>query len=657
MVRTRYECSVLCLTSVAVQLSSAHSVVLYLRPASSSIAEGIDVEIRGKAAMITETIEQLAWLAAALRPPSEDTSLSISHVEFRITASPPEQPFILSELFLLPLQPESNSSTDLGDCWTPLFDKSVLAWGFPVMDRAEGFGIELPFHLMATMVGVRRPVEFEGGIVLRSNSETIFPIAKLSSGIQWHRVEGAEPTLFLMTIKSYPQWFQTKSLADLTEARTFLGYCSRAQVRLGTGISDVQPSGVPRDRNWIRLGEEIGLNLTLRLPWVASFGASPKILLPKSQWNQIKNKEIGYKQSLQRSKHTPLLFYDSGTRTGWLVPELSVILHLSLASLANIDPRPKSIKKLHYAKPQADGGAAALEAIESCDKVILWQKKEDEDKPHLFLDVVMNYMELFQNRKKEQELKLHSGELSASLGMRGWDFVDLRDNAYFFSPRELPPPRRSVPNWWSIGKDFRMLVIFGRNLGQPITPDRSQIGVCSAWTSPPSNKELLVATVVCLLALCRPFQADLPDYKLTDELVWHRPQPSRLFEECSSGCNPIQKAWAIGPLSYIRHRLRRPNNPGQLELRGAVIFGKRKAVAEHIRAHAPCRPLEQIPSEPWSVGVLLPGSKMFSLTILAVVVLLSLFLTCVLKLQLRKIDTRDFSVLRVRRLDGSRASN
>jgi hypothetical protein len=136
-----------------------------------------------------------------------------------------------------------------------------------------------------------------------------------------------------------------------------------------------------------------------------------------------------------------LLLYDSSTRTGWLVPELSLILHLSLANVATLNPQPKSVKKLHYAKLLANGGAAALVAINSCDQVVLWQKKEAENKECKFMDVVMHYIALFKNRKQEEELKKAFYKLSASLHLRGWDFVDMRDNAYFFSPRSLATPR------------------------------------------------------------------------------------------------------------------------------------------------------------------------------------------------------------------------
>jgi hypothetical protein len=103
------------------------------------------------------------------------------------------------------------------------------------------------------------------------------------------------------------------------------------------------------------------------------------------------NEDIEYKQSLQGSRRTPLLFYDAGTRIGWLVPELSVILHLALANVGTIQPLPRSARRLQYAEPMANGGATALAAIHRCDQVVLWNRRENENRPYRFMDVLMHY--------------------------------------------------------------------------------------------------------------------------------------------------------------------------------------------------------------------------------------------------------------------------
>jgi hypothetical protein len=172
---------------------------------------------------------------------------------------------------------------------------------------------------------------------------------------------------------------------------------------------------------------------------------------------------------------------------------------------------------------------------------------------------------------------------------------------------------RKTPNWWEIGKRFQTLVIFGRNLRQVIMPDRTQ-RVCSAWVSPPPDVGLLVATVFCLQALGH---SALPNYKLTEELVWNRPQPSRLFEECMGGCNPTQKARKSGFFASARHKFTAPNHPGVLNQEGAVVFGKKKAVAAYVQTQPPCYPLEILAPAPWLNRILIPNIQTHSSILVA----------------------------------------
>jgi hypothetical protein len=117
------------LTLEAVQFTPEHSIIL--NRVSDSSTHALDVEVSGKPQKIIESMEQLAWVGAALKPSLTTDVVSSFHVEFRITTRPPKSPYFLSEIELLPLQPEKVTPTELETCWTSLFDRSVLAWGFP----------------------------------------------------------------------------------------------------------------------------------------------------------------------------------------------------------------------------------------------------------------------------------------------------------------------------------------------------------------------------------------------------------------------------------------------------------------------------------------------------------------------------------------------
>jgi hypothetical protein len=98
---------------------------------------------------------------------------------------------------LLPLQ-RLEPSKDL--CWYPLLRGTVIAHYFPVPLRKQEKGMELPFHLMQTLVGDLYPMSHAGGIYLLGHSRLLFPTAKSNQGtIQWHleatedRRQGIEP--------------------------------------------------------------------------------------------------------------------------------------------------------------------------------------------------------------------------------------------------------------------------------------------------------------------------------------------------------------------------------------------------------------------------------------------------------------------------------
>jgi hypothetical protein len=58
---------------------------------------------------------------------------------------------------------------------------------------------------MATIAAIRYLLKFQGSIILKSKSETLFPVAKLSCGIQWHCIEGVGTKQLLDTAKLFPQ--------------------------------------------------------------------------------------------------------------------------------------------------------------------------------------------------------------------------------------------------------------------------------------------------------------------------------------------------------------------------------------------------------------------------------------------------------------------
>ncbi len=338
------------------------------------------------------------------------------------------------------------------------------------------------------------------------------------------------------------------------------------------------------------LGDEVSANLNVRVPWVSG-NVGTKILLPKSQMQRIEATELGYERALQRSSRTSAIYYDCSSKIGWLIPELSLILHLVYAVLLEKFPKLEALRRIPYAKPDADGSEAALAAIKYCESVVLWKKLGEDKKEYQFKDLVDFYLSLFDNRKESMRLRIEHNELRADLGLRGWDFVDLRDSTAFYRCRLIRPPLLSGrPQWWDLTHDPNLLTIFGTEATQIIVPDRSLTGPCSLWAEVPENHDLFVGSVRCIDHMCRPREARLPRRLLSDGLAWHQPEHSNPFDVCTGQmCNPVQKLRDIGSWRPW-HGLR---NPAGVEQDGAVIFGRPKDVESHIKHLR--RPCAQLP--------------------------------------------------------------
>jgi hypothetical protein len=559
--------------------------------------EHLIAQINGRPQEIIETIEQFAWLSSVFRF-STKQSLGLSQTEFRVVPGPTGSKSVFAELLLRPVRSIPESDLSFGSCWTPLFDHSVLAWGFPIAERGDLYGLELPFELLLKASRARFPVEFQNSVIIRQGPLTAFPVASHSVGTQWHATLGGLDEFF-DKINSIPLLPVQDDIKAFLNGRHFLGWLTRAQVKLGTEEPSNRSSGAKMENNrGLQLGEEISATLSIKPPWIGiNIGA--KFVIPRAQMQRFENYQMDFEQLLERSASTAALYYDCSTGTGWVVPELSLLLHVVCAHLLRHRADSDALYDIGYAKLLSDGGNAALAAIRSCNTTVLWefQRKGEDKKNYYFRDLIQFYLDCFENRKEAIRLRLEHNELLADLGLRGWDFGDLCDCTAFFRYRLISPPYLSGrPDWWSLTKNPNLMVVFGGNLGQVIIPDRAEQRPCSSWAGIPPRYNLLVCLVRCIEEMCRPWEGRLPQMQLSEKLSWHQPENSRPFGDClGRGCNPIQKLRDISGWDPF-HGLR---NPEGISPDGAVIFGLPNDGIEHVGLQSqPCRPLEAIAPTP-----------------------------------------------------------
>ena len=114
--------------------------------------------------VLIEIAQQLAWLTAACRRPVFG-ELTLSDILCFVTDK--------GTLHISTLPVKEVVRHDEA-CWIPLFSGSVIAHRWPIPDRGNEIGIELPFHLMTALVGPLYPMKFDGGFCLKVHSRILF---------------------------------------------------------------------------------------------------------------------------------------------------------------------------------------------------------------------------------------------------------------------------------------------------------------------------------------------------------------------------------------------------------------------------------------------------------------------------------------------------
>ena len=447
---------------------------------------------------IGQLIQQLAWLTAAFTLPKENV-LTASTAVLRIADAGfieirPKKIDDPDTLTLDRADPEVNTT-----CWHHLLRGAVLACGFPISPREDGMGLEIPFDLMVGLADIRTKIDFAKDAVLLGGPRIIlYPTKVLRDGIQWHC---AKADADLAELDSSSTTYLSKpDFKELSSRRTFLGHYRLAEVHLGTEelVKDMADhdltSNFPQVQARVELAREGTFSGGFSIKSIFSLSVSAKYVVSKTLRVSLDGHE--YHDNFHCAKEQPVILYDAATESAWLVSEMSLVLHITLAylSLPHIKIRrdlPGDWPPLPYAKPSSDGGLEAYTVCMENHNIELWYKTEE--KKTLFRHVIEDTLRDIRSIKTAMNAQSQGRSLRKS-GLRGWDYVGLlkRENDTF----QKEVPRRSYQTWWELVKKNEMLVILGRGFGDLIRPCRN-----SGHSGPvhiPPKAGLLVASKPCV---------------------------------------------------------------------------------------------------------------------------------------------------------------
>ncbi|KAI9793060.1 MAG: hypothetical protein M1816_000958 [Peltula sp. TS41687] len=347
----------------------------------------VTMHVLGSREYLIEVAQQLAWFSAVCRVPNHG-KLTYSDVVFETVKS---REFRLYTIGLQPIREEEYS------CWHPMFVGSVIARGFPIPERRKEIGIELPFEVMISLGQILYPVEYEDGVILKGYSTILVPTNQGPDSVQWHfiRTNDRRKRIPMDSIIQYcPTHFETVDFTFLAGARTFVGYCRKAEIHLGTqgsGYEKIERSTARPEGTRMELSREI--SASLGSSGMGYFGGSitPKIIIAKGLLGTTRSDAAYLEDRLLNSKEQSIILYDVEKKRGWLVPELSVVLHIAHAWATRQHDSQELLNKIPHAEISGDGGEAAYAAIMRNNTLQL-RSISANGEPLAFMDLMKNIL-------------------------------------------------------------------------------------------------------------------------------------------------------------------------------------------------------------------------------------------------------------------------
>ncbi|KAL1872744.1 hypothetical protein Daus18300_004290 [Diaporthe australafricana] len=365
------------------------------------------------------------------------------------------------------------------NCWTGLFNSGIVA--FHRLERQWGNGLEISFDMMVHLSGVENVYHFEGGIILVGFFTALVPISydKVTNIIQWHFEE-------------------SQDMNRLRTSRCFLGWFARANILLGTRQLVVNSQNRLRWSTKTREHHQSlrreGFEATGQLGFTA--GPINTALQLVSTWHFHSNVQHFYRHeqystALRLGRGNVAIIIDSESKQVWLVPMLSVALHLCHRYFQEADSSGQINNPLPFADPAPDGASEAARVLESGGDILVFGAAGDPDAEslrQLSLRINTNMLNTAGAREPSRNKTLFASELMAMVTEPGRG-----------SPLKKIKAAADAESWVGLVERADFVGVCA-NIGHLIKPDSPSRDSCTCSTLP-SDKYFLAAHMRCLDAL------------------------------------------------------------------------------------------------------------------------------------------------------------
>ncbi|CAG8149548.1 unnamed protein product [Penicillium salamii] len=456
----------------------------------------------------------------------------------------------------------------LGDaeCWKNLFESGVIALPLPDDQIVPCRGLELEFKRLVGLAAVEYPVLVESGLILMGYSTALIPVETTDDGrIMWHlEVAADEFQLQVSDLKATKkQWLQDTSFEHLQSKTAVLGWCSEAEVLLGTDrlkptVRLSNSSTKPISWRWGGANLQLVAQSASPLALGGQLGFTFDRCVNTINFNPSNN----YLKCLSNSARQQMVLYDVESKRAWLVSLLSVFHHMLLTWSEQV---PEGFRKASppLALPGSDCGRASLDALRDQGALILDSSGDDATTVR---DLVMGF-----------SVNLSKAALQAPKGSKiyGYEFMDIALDSPASELKKAKLKKEGL-GWISFLNETKCL--FCANLGGAIVGKRSPMPL-SPCNNLIEGYDLMAASVQIIETLSKRYgnKDDGSSRRLTQNNFWQL--AGSPFKKCQHGSQG--SCWtrpeALGQIvQEIQGRQSEFANakPGEFFENGALVFGK-----------------------------------------------------------------------------------
>jgi hypothetical protein len=527
-------------------------------------------KLQAERATLAEIIEALAW-TSAVTTDTFATELQLAQICVWVTHLSTKEPIIL--IGHDEYSPSKMLETP-SDCWKRLFPHGMIPGGFPIPSRDDAMkGLELSFDLMCHLCGLEYETSNASGLILRGHRSLVYPVYKIGDCVQWHFQHVDLTDHSELEEESMSAHLKNESLAELRSApRHFLGLWAKPEITLGTDLvnyaSLTWSSLYELRETMTKDGIELGGGVTL--PKILNVTLNKTYKIANCQRNIYM---IDFEGKLQSLVNFPVILYSPIERRAWLVPYVSVLLHLARA-------RAYHQRSLGYhipgCEPAADGGSSALQTIMRHRRDPVKKARPEGHQGHQELGMtVQDYVNEVWAALDKITLETCKAKRHFRNQIIGYEAADVAK-----MKTTLRMKRKDLgifsTGWTPLLSEIK-LVLFYEGLSDPILAQLGSIPNthCGSrvWRQIPKGFDLLATSLPSLIYLSEHLNGPGPIKRLTEEYSWHCPGELQLLfceKKRPHACNRLQE---LKKHDWRRYSILHPN-PGELTKypHGVVIF-------------------------------------------------------------------------------------